>query len=135
MYFSDKTNILYFKSRYCTFLVLMNAFSTVFATFSANFELFWFDFALFSCKRLQEERRAQWRAHVQGRGVIRGEFVYAVWTSITIVIFQHSFYYIQSRYHWIIAEINVLQSKSFPATSEYCKNLDESHRKLMYQGF
>ena len=29
-------------------------------------------------ERLQEERRAHWRAHVQGRGVTRGEFVYAV---------------------------------------------------------
>ena len=29
-------------------------------------------------QRLQEERRAHWRAHVQGRGVMRGEFVYAV---------------------------------------------------------
>ena len=29
-------------------------------------------------ERLQEERRAHWRAHVQGRGVMRGEFVYAV---------------------------------------------------------
>ena len=48
---------------------------------------------------------------VQSRGVIWGEFVYAVWTAITIVIFQHSFDYIQSHYHWIIAEINVLQSK------------------------
>ena len=48
---------------------------------------------------------------VQSRGVIWGEFVYAVWTAITIVIFQHSFDYIQSHYHWIIAKINVLQSK------------------------
>ena len=29
-------------------------------------------------ERLQEERRAHWRAHIQGRGVMRGEFVYAV---------------------------------------------------------
>ena len=56
-------------------------------------------------------RRAHWRAHIQGRGVMRGEFVYSVWTAISIVIFQHSFHYIQSHYHWIIAKINVLQSK------------------------
>jgi hypothetical protein len=29
-------------------------------------------------ERLEEERRAHWRAHVQGRGVMRGEFVYPV---------------------------------------------------------
>ena len=29
-------------------------------------------------ERLEEERRAHWRAHVQGRGVMRGEFVYTV---------------------------------------------------------
>ena len=29
-------------------------------------------------KRLQKERRAHWRTHVQGRGVMRGEFVYSV---------------------------------------------------------
>ena len=34
--------------------------------------------ALRESERLQEERRAHWRAHVQGRGVTRGEFVYAV---------------------------------------------------------
>ena len=28
--------------------------------------------------RLEEERRAHWRAHVQGRGVMPGEFVYTV---------------------------------------------------------
>ena len=27
---------------------------------------------------LEEERRAHWRAHVQGRGVMRGEFVYTI---------------------------------------------------------
>ena len=134
MYFSDKTNILYFKSRYCTFLVLLNAFSTVFATFSANFELFWFDFALFSCKRLQEERRAHWRAHVQGRGVIRGEFVYAVWNAITIVIFQHSFDYIPSRWHWIITDMYCNQ-KVFLQHLNIAKNLDKNYRKLMYQSF
>ena len=30
-------------------------------------------------ERLEEERRAHWRAHVQGRGVMRGEFVYTIW--------------------------------------------------------
>ena len=29
-------------------------------------------------ERLEEERRAHWRAHVQGRGVMRGEFVYTI---------------------------------------------------------
>ncbi len=29
-------------------------------------------------ERLEEERRAHWRAHMQGRGVMRGEFVYTV---------------------------------------------------------
>ena len=29
-------------------------------------------------ERLEEERRAHWRAHIQGRGVMRGEFVYPV---------------------------------------------------------
>ena len=29
-------------------------------------------------ERLEEERRAHWRAHVQGRGVLRGDFVYTV---------------------------------------------------------
>ena len=29
-------------------------------------------------ERLEEERRAHWQAHVQGRGVMRGEFVYTV---------------------------------------------------------
>ena len=29
-------------------------------------------------ERLEEERRAHWRAHVQGKGVMRGEFVYTV---------------------------------------------------------
>ena len=29
-------------------------------------------------ERLEEERKAHWRAHVRGRGVLRGEFVYTV---------------------------------------------------------
>ena len=29
-------------------------------------------------ERLEEERRAHWRAHIQGRGVLRGDFVYTV---------------------------------------------------------
>ena len=29
-------------------------------------------------ERLEEERRAHWRAHVQGRGVMRGEFIYCI---------------------------------------------------------
>ena len=34
--------------------------------------------ALKEAERHQEERRAHWRAHVQGRGAIRGEFTYTV---------------------------------------------------------
>ena len=34
--------------------------------------------ALREGERLQEERRSHWRAHLQGRGVLRGEFVYTV---------------------------------------------------------
>ena len=127
------------KLIFCTLKVVIAPFWCYWTPFQRFLQPFHailsFSDLILRCFFLQEapkERRAHWRAHVQGRGVIRGEIVYAVWTAITIVIFQHSFYYIQSRYHWIIAEINVLQSKSFPATSEYCKNLDESHRKLMY---
>ena len=34
--------------------------------------------ALNESERIKEERRAHWRAHVQSRGITRGEFVYTI---------------------------------------------------------
>ena len=38
--------------------------------------------ALKESDRHRQERKSHWTAHVQGRGVIRGEFIYTIWLNL-----------------------------------------------------